>query len=361
MPFPIEPDHRRSEPEGDFLIQDPFGLRRAVTPFFAFNLQDGMLDEPRTGEAEGIGTSFYVTPFGHQLSAMHVTTDFLNVRKASIKPGPVKNLLELKGTWIGVYHEPGWVLGGAQKTGELLIANDFTLFPVDQTKKPSAIFATPDQLNYIEPSIDLTGWNICGLGDRKATYLPIRVGCPASIAEGDRVLAVGYPSVKSWRRHPGAPMVTYQEEMRGSIGRVLKIDRTWDQERKVWPTITVDADWRGGMSGGPVFNENGEVVGIVSRGVNSGDDVRPWSSALWLEALPFREDIYGSIDPRNPGWIVGWGVCNAHSVVELFQTQKGAEDYIKKTNLPLTVRKVSALHPKRFTRPDDPRLRKVTR
>ena len=360
MPFPIEPDPRTSEPESDFLIQDPFGLRRAVTPFFAFDLQDGMLAEPRTGAAEGIGTSFYVTPFGHQLSAMHVTTDFLNARKASIRLGPEKTLLELKGTWIGIYHDPGLVYGMA-KAGELLVANDFTLFPVDQTKKPSAIFSTADQLNYIEPSIDLTGWNICGLGDRKTTYLPIRVGCPASIAEGDRVLAVGYPSVRSWRRHPGAPMVTYQEEMRGSIGRVLKVDHAWDQERKIWPTITVDANWKGGMSGGPVFNENGEVVGIVSRGVDSGDDVRPWSSALWLEALPFREDIYGSIEPRNPGWIVGWGVCNAHSVAELFQTQQGAEDYVKKNNLPLTVRKISALHPKRFTRPDDPRTRKAAR
>jgi hypothetical protein len=44
------------------------------------------------------------------------------------------------------------------------------------------------------------------------------------------------------------------------------------------------------MSGGSVFNENGEVVGIVSRGVSSGDESRPWSSALWLEALSFSED-----------------------------------------------------------------------
>ncbi|MHC2678316.1 hypothetical protein ACVI1J_010538 [Bradyrhizobium diazoefficiens] len=87
MAFPIEPDPRGSEPESDFLIQDPFGLRRAVTPFFAFDLQDGMLTEPKEGEAKGIGTSFYVTPFGHQLSAMHVTTDFLNTRNLSIRYG----------------------------------------------------------------------------------------------------------------------------------------------------------------------------------------------------------------------------------------------------------------------------------
>jgi hypothetical protein len=156
-------------------------------------------------------------------------------------------------------------------------------------------------------------------------------------------------------------MVTYQEEMRGSVGRVLKVDRTWDQDRKIWPTITVDADWKGGMSGGPVFNENGEVVGIVCRGVHSGNQSRPWSSALWLEALPFREDIYGSIDPRNPGWIVGWGVCTKNSVIELFQTREAAENYMQKNNLTLSVQRVSTPHPMQFTRPDDRRSRMAAR
>lgn len=349
MAFPIEPDPRGSEPESDFLIQDPFGLRRAVTPFFAFDLQDGMLTEPKEGEAKGIGTSFYVTPFGHQLSAMHVTTDFLNTRNLSIRYGPQRNLLEPRGTWIGIYHDPGLVFG-ATKAGELLLANDLTLFPVDQTKHPAAITFTSERLNYIEPSLDLAGWNICGLQDRKTTYLPMRVACSASIAEGDRVLAVGYPSVRSWRGKSGATLVSYQEEMRGSIGRVLKVDRTWDQDRKVWPTITVDADWKAGMSGGPVFNENGEVVGIVSRGVKSGDESQPWSSALWLEALPFREDIYGSIDPQNPGWIVGWGVCNDRSDIDLFDTQEAAENFKGKDSPGISVRRVSCLHPALFKR-----------
>ncbi|MEY9595672.1 hypothetical protein AB7M74_011098 [Bradyrhizobium japonicum] len=260
-----------------------------------------------------------------------------------------RNLLEPRGTWIGIYHDPGLVFG-ATKAGELLLANDLTLFPVDQTKHPAAITFTSERLNYIEPSLDLAGWNICGLQDRKTTYLPMRVACSASIAEGDRVLAVGYPSVRSWRGKSGATLVSYQEEMRGSIGRVLKVDRTWDQDRKVWPTITVDADWKAGMSGGPVFNENGEVVGIVSRGVKSGDESQPWSSALWLEALPFREDIYGSIDPQNPGWIVGWGVCNDRSDIDLFDTQEAAENFKGKDSPGISVRRVSCLHPALFKR-----------
>jgi serine protease Do len=78
MSFPITPDPRHNEPETDFIIQDPFGLRRAVTPVFAFDTQQGMLTDLHTGMSTGLGTSFYVTPFGHQLSAMHFITDFFN-------------------------------------------------------------------------------------------------------------------------------------------------------------------------------------------------------------------------------------------------------------------------------------------
>jgi hypothetical protein len=242
MPFPIEPDRRFNEPEADFLIQDPFGLRRAVTPVFAFDARDGMLTDPRDGTSIGLGTSFYVTPFGRQLSAMHVITDFFNALRISIRPGPMKNLIQPNGTLIGIYQDPGLVYG-AHPAGEALPVTDFVMFPVAQTQHPLAVTYTSDQLNHIEPSLDLASWDVSGLGERKTTFLPMRIGCPASIAEGDRVLAIGYPEIRSWRR-PGAQIVSFREEMRGSIGRIIKVDRQWDQDRRVWPTITVDVQWR---------------------------------------------------------------------------------------------------------------------
>jgi serine protease Do len=342
MPFPIEPGH--GEPESDFLIQDPFGLRKAVTSVFAFDLQDGMLRDPRDGLSIGLGTSFYVTPFGRQLSGMHIATDFFNAQNVVIRTGPEKNLLQPKDTWLGIYQDPGLVYGMTK-------VSDFVMFPVDQSKHPLAFSFPPEELRRIEPSLDLIAWNTLGLDGRQTVYLPIRVGTRPSVAEGDRVLAVGYPEIKSWKR-PGAQLITFQEQMRGSFGRVLKVDRTWDQDRKIWPTITVEAHWKSGMSGGPVFNENCEVVGIVCRSVDAEDGTQPWSTALWLEALPFSENIHGSVNPRNPGWIVGWGACTAHSLVKLFQTKEEAEAFVQECGSSLSVQKCSTPHHMRFTRPD---------
>ena len=141
MPFPIGPDPRFNHPETDFLIQDPFGLRKAVTPVFAFDMADGMLSDPRHGMSIGLGTSFYVTPFGHQLTAMHVTTDFFNANGIPIKPGPEKKLIEPNGSWIGIYQDPGLVYG-TTRAGELLLVTDFVMFPVDQSKHPLAVIAS---------------------------------------------------------------------------------------------------------------------------------------------------------------------------------------------------------------------------
>jgi len=84
----------------------------------------------------------------------------------------------------------------------LLWATNFVLFPVDQSKHPLATTFTVDRLNHVEPTLDLTSWDILGLKDRQTTFLPIRLGCRPSISKGDRVIAVGYPEIESWRR-PG--------------------------------------------------------------------------------------------------------------------------------------------------------------
>jgi hypothetical protein len=94
------------------------------------------------------------------------------------------------------------------------------MFPVDQSKHPLATTFTLERLKQVETTLDLTSWDILGLKECQTTFLPIRVGCGPSISKEDRVMAVGYSEIESWQRS-GAQMISYREEMRGSIGRVL--------------------------------------------------------------------------------------------------------------------------------------------
>jgi hypothetical protein len=233
MAFPIAPDRRRAESDSDFYVADPFGLRKAITPVYVRDLNNGMF--------RGCGTSFYINPFGRQLSAMHVTTDFFNAHGISVRPGTTTTNMAVPNELIGILHDPGLVYGTAP-AGDALYVTDFILFPVDQTKHPLAITFSSDRLRFVEPQLDLASWNIGGLSDRTSVYLPIRVGSGSSLEVGDRVLALGFPTNTSWRR-PHAQIPTFHEEMRGSVGHVIELHTEHDPERKIWPRIVVDVRW----------------------------------------------------------------------------------------------------------------------
>jgi hypothetical protein len=60
-----------------------------------------------------------------------------------------------------------------------------------------------------------------------------------------------------------------------------------------WPCIEVDCPSWGGMSGGPVFDERGFVVGIISRGLNFAEDPSPMLTALLWPAFGMRLESFG--------------------------------------------------------------------
>src|ERR1700681_3521835 len=100
MAFPIGPDPRTGEPESLFLIQDPFVLRRSIAPVFVRDLGNGMF--------YGSGSSFFVTPFWRQLSAMHVVTDFFEEMGVPVRPN-TSTLHEPSDAWTQILFDPGLV------------------------------------------------------------------------------------------------------------------------------------------------------------------------------------------------------------------------------------------------------------
>jgi hypothetical protein len=63
-----------------------------------------------------------------------------------------------------------------------------------------------------------------------------------------------------------------------------------------WPRFRVSAEWPSGMSGGPVVNAGGNVIGIISRGWSGEAD----STATHFAGWDVSHRTFGTIDPFAP-------------------------------------------------------------
>lgn len=103
---------------------------------------------------------------------------------------------------------------------------------------------------------------------------------------GDTVVAVGFPKldvIKGGRREVAALL---EEEMFASYGTVTALHPNGRDRANQTPVFEVEAHWPSGMSGGPVFNQEGHVVGIVSRSMERTEGFAGCGWATWLARLP---------------------------------------------------------------------------
>ena len=106
---------------------------------------------------------------------------------------------------------------------------------------------------------------------------PVTIGNSDNIAVGDSVFAIGHP--------------LGELDFSMTSGRVSALDRSITADRNSAPInmFQFDAAINSGNSGGPVFNENGEVIGIVTAKVGSSG----------VEGLGFAIPINDAVDIAN--------------------------------------------------------------
>ncbi len=104
----------------------------------------------------------------------------------------------------------------------------------------------------------------------------VRLGDSSKIDVGDKVIAIGYPGVATMHMYL-SPETTFEATVTSGIVSALKIQP--DQSK----VIQTDAAITHGNSGGPAFNEKGEVIGITTFG--SG---RMLQSGEWLDVEGFN-------------------------------------------------------------------------
>ncbi|MDE0854356.1 MAG: serine protease, partial [Nevskia sp.] len=163
------------------------------------------------------------------------------------------------------------------------------------------------------------------------TALPLRLS-DWRPDRGETVLAVGFPELDCQTIDGDAMRGLLSEGMYGAYGRVIDLHPHGRSQMDANPVIEIEADWPSGMSGGPVFNKSGEVVGVVSRSIPSDDTTPGRCVATCLQFMPWLSSILPAVDPINPGWRLGWGVQNLTSkrIESIFEHQAHALKHVER-------------------------------
>ena len=277
-----------------FLLDDPFGLRKAIVPVFR--------SDPE-GNIAGLGTAFHVDGWGTFLTADHVV-DLLR------GPGPFDPniLIEREASTLG--DAAVLMLGAGLVFGRVGV--------------PPTLWAPISGVQFLTTEFDNPLGVLRGEGTHRveidlcsvqAQFHP-NAATPATVkvnlanwhpTVGDYVFACGYPQLAPRDITPETQRQLVVDGLYGCYGRVTAAGRGEEQSRRNC-LFEVEADWPSGMSGGPVFNHAGEVVGIVSRSLGSDGVHRDVAHAVCLSWVPNVGRLVPWLDVANPGYRFAIGV-----------------------------------------------------
>lgn len=284
MAFPIDPDRHDSLEQ--FLIQDPFNLRKQVLPILTVDKDSGFLT--------GLGTAFRVDPFGTFVTAEHVLKDHFETP-------------ELRETAVAtVLFGMGLVYGVVDLSSKYFAAIREAMRWRAAVAEPPALIGSPQPPRMIADVMRFRVDASAVPGPQSAPPLPVRLSGQRPEV-GDRVMAIGYPELTCLQHDEPGKAMRFTERMYGAVGTITGLLPHGRGSSYPWPLIEVQAHWRSGMSGGPVFNEQGEVIGLVSFSLEPDGDLPGVGFATDLAGVQLHRLVPG-IDPSNPGLALGWGV-----------------------------------------------------
>lgn len=275
-----------------FPIDDPFNLRKAVVPLY---IQDTELN------LKGLGTAFHIDEFGRLLTAEHVI--------AACYPGSKETIIGL----IAPPYRPVVVLGFGLALGLSVAVPANAVAPVSEIY--SRGFRREDPMTNLQSASSVHekirpfDVSVLVLEERPPRQLkgtiPVRLSgwYPTP---GEVVFAVGFPELDCVTTKPQTDLLS--ERMFGAYGRIIDVcsDTNITTPRQL--TFQVEGNWPHGMSGGPVFNESGEVIGLVSRGWKFQDGGTCLATAVCFPQIPHLRADLPQLDPDRPGWLRGWAV-----------------------------------------------------
>lgn len=285
-----------------FETGDPFGLRRAILPVF---------ERTTDGNLIGMGTAVHLDGWGGCLTAEHVIEFLRNdlpqrglsgQQKHTLNPTTRSHAIALLGIGLvyGQVAVPDWVF--APITDTLAV-----------TREVDDPFAELQGRRRFEMAIDIASFQAAipdaayeGRDSPQAMPLQLEGWAPTV---GEQVLAFGYPELKpSAVVSETALQLMIEDGLFGAYGTITRVFRFGRDHTNPTPVFEVSAHWPSGMSGGPVVNAAGNVVGLVSRSLapdGEHDGVGYAACLPWISELAH---LVPRVDRLNPGSRVGYGV-----------------------------------------------------
>lgn len=174
-----------------------------------------------------------------------------------------------------------------EKNGELT-ANSFNIWAMFISNNPNDLYHVYEVANvYINPYSDLVLFHLNDFDKIGNTKNWKQAKLSLTIPHvGERVVAFGFTKskVEVSKNQDGQADIKLDDEPSVSVGEIIEVyPEKRDPVLLPFPSIRINARLDGGMSGGPVFNDLGELLGIVcsSYEQDQPDEHISYVSLLW--------------------------------------------------------------------------------
>ena len=228
-------------------------------------------------DAEMIGSGFIITPDGYMVTNCHVVDENDQVTQENFAMQAFEEIIEedlrsfeestnhtLTEEEATAFREANaWYFSQTLEVGDITKTFEVVM---GVTGKEGKIVPVTLQATLITKGEPIPGKDVAILKlPGKKEYPTIRIGDDKKMRVGEQVYALGYPGVATFH-----PLISEESIAEATLTRgIVSARKTM---RGGWQVIQTDVAITHGNSGGPVFNDRGEVIGLATFG--SSDEER---------------------------------------------------------------------------------------